>query len=48
MVARVRDSSRQKDYAIKIMRKNPVMEASGEHEYSLVQTMRKSSHVLGA
>ena len=48
VVARARDCKRERDVAVKVMRRNPVMEASGEQEYGMVRSMRKSKYVLGA
>lgn len=46
MVARATDED-GRDVALKVLRKNEMMMASGEHEYRLLSRFRKSDHIVG-
>jgi serine/threonine protein kinase len=46
VVARAVDDQGQ-DLALKVLRKNEMMVASGEHEYRLLSRFRKSEYIVG-
>lgn len=46
VVAKAADEKGE-EVALKVLRKNEMMVASGEHEYRLLSRFRKSNHIVG-